>query len=157
MVITSDDIHCFIIKIVSDPPAPSKAEFSSSVTPASLSSPLFPSEEKCPLCIEEIDTAKMLHCTRCDKAACFSCLESYLRDGSYHKCPYCNLPFVCVRESWAMPDLKKLMYEDEWVPEPVWGGNMTWGEVEVSEEGSGVGESDIWGWGGVAPPQKVRM
>ena len=85
MVTASDDIHCFIIKIVSDPPGLSGAESSPSLTPASLSSSLFPSEEECPLCIEEINTAKILHCTRCDKAAYFLCLESYLRDSSYHK------------------------------------------------------------------------
>lgn len=96
MVITSDDIYCSITKIVPDPPAPEEAKSSPPLTPASLPSPLPRSEEECPLCIEDKDSAKMLHCTRCDKAACFSCLENYLRDGSYHKCPYCNLPFVSV-------------------------------------------------------------
>lgn len=144
MVIASENIHCSITRIVPDPPAPSGAGSSPSPTPAPLPSPSPSLKEECPLCIEEIDRTKLLYCSRCDKAACLSCVESYLRDGTYHKCPYCNLPFVHVKKSWAMPALKKVMYEEESVPEPVWGEGRAWGEVGGGEEGSGGGESEIW-------------
>ena len=36
---------------------------------------------------------------------------NHLQEG-YTKCPFCNLSFVNVKESWAKAHLDKLMYDD---------------------------------------------
>lgn len=62
-------------------------------------------------------------------------MKTYLRSGSYTKCPFCNLAFVNVKERWARPELDKLLY----------------GEDNESRGGGSWDENEIWGWNGVAP------
>ena len=57
------------------------------------------------------DVRAAVHCSHCNSPACLQCMMNHLQAG-YTKCPFCNLSFVNVKESWAKAHLDKLMYDD---------------------------------------------